>query len=109
LVIKLKPKGSNLNKVRLPVGIGGSTVILVGIVLMLVTLLAIIVLLFKTASNSRIVTPEVVNPTSELNDPIKLPSYVMKGIRLDEVTIVLALRTTFTTSVGIEKLYEKGL
>jgi hypothetical protein len=94
-----------LYKFRLPLGIAGVATILAAVVLIAVELLAMIERPAKTASISKSEIPAVVNPMSDVNvvasDDRYPPSAAVVVFELD-------CKTTLTTSVGIEKTYEKG-
>jgi hypothetical protein len=60
----------------------------------------------KTASISRTENPPLVNPVS---DEKVVPSSEIYGARLLVVVFEFDCKNTFTTSVGIENVYEKGM
>jgi len=94
-----------LYKFRLPLGIAGVITILDATALIVVELLAIIESPARTASISRTVVPAFVSPVVDEN---VVASGDRKGRRLAVVVVKLGESTTFTTSSGIEKTYEKG-
>jgi len=95
-----------LYKFRLPLGIAGVITILDATALIVVELLAIIESPARTASISRTVVPAFVSPVVDEN---VVASGDRKGRRLAVVVVKLGESTTFTTSSGIEKTYEKRL